>query len=65
MAPLEHQIQLTGPELNLIQTYADCRGMSPEEAALQLFSDAMAKRYLRGFHRPPATVYDIKARAVL
>lgn len=62
--PSEHEIHLTDKEFESIQIYAYCGGISEEEAATKLFSDAMAKRYHSGFHRPPATVYDIKTRSI-
>jgi hypothetical protein len=53
---------MTDREHALIETYAKANGLTVEEAMNQLGSDALAKRYKRGFHRNPAKVYDMKVR---
>ena len=47
----------------LIETYAFANGLTNDEAASELLSQAIAKKFKRTFNCVPATVYQFKPKA--
>ena len=58
----EEETTLSDRERALVQQIADSRGITFEEAADQLRSEGMARRFRKGLRRAPAKVYDITRR---
>jgi len=58
----ETSIALTDRERAAVQKVADERGLTVEEAASELFQEAMAQKFRRGVGRGPAKVYSIPRR---
>lgn len=57
----ETSVALTDRELALVQKVADERGLSLEDAATELFKEAVAQRFRKVVGRGPAKVYPIPA----
>jgi hypothetical protein len=53
-------IVLSGKERALLKTYADSEGLTEEEAASKLISQALARRVKRNTGKTAAKVYPLK-----
>jgi len=62
MHPKDEQVSFTDRERAVIERVAAERGITFEEAADALLSEAIAARFKRHLGRQPARVYDIKRR---
>lgn len=56
----ETPIPLSGKELELVKAYAAMHGMTVDEAASVLVSQAIARRIKRNTGKTPARVYPIR-----
>lgn len=56
----ETPILLSGKELEQVKLYAEINGLTIDEAASKLVSDAIARRIKRNTGKTPARVYPIR-----
>lgn len=56
----ETPILLSGKELETVKAYAEMHGLTIDEAASKLVSDAIARRIKRNTGKTPARVYPIR-----
>ena len=58
-----HEVPLSDKELSKIQEFADAAKLTIDQAATQLFANALADRVFKKTRRLPAKVYAMPVRA--
>lgn len=59
----EADTSLSDRESRLVEQVAQARGITLEEAASQLLSEAIAKRFRKKLGKAPANVYQIRRKS--